>query len=247
MPVGIIAAGVGAAGAVAGAAINSSAVGSASKAATNAATANNQLESQIYNNNVQLAQPYINSGNTAESALNGFLGLGGDPAATQKAFQNYLASTGYQFNLNQGLDAVNQSKAAAGLLRSGSTLKALDTYGTGLADQYGQQYVGNLQNEVGTGQAAASGLTGAGQNYANAVSSNNNSAASATGNAAIAGANNTNALIGNAIKGFGAVAGGSSFGGTTGTSDYSNLNAFLLPNNSSFSPGGGNSSAIVGG
>jgi hypothetical protein len=105
MPVGIIAAGVGAAGAVAGAAINSSAVGSASQAATNAAQANNALESQIYNNNVQLAQPYITSGNTAESALNGFLGLGGDPAATQKAFQTYLASTGYQFNLNQGLDA----------------------------------------------------------------------------------------------------------------------------------------------
>jgi hypothetical protein len=215
MPVGIIAAGVGAAGAVGGALINSSATGAASQAATNAANANNQLETSIYNQNSANAQPYIAAGNTANTALQGFLGLGGDPAATQKAFQNYLNSTGYQFNLDQGLDAVNQSKAAAGLLRSGSAVKALDAYGTGLADQYGQQYVGNLQNEVSTGQSAASGLAGAGQSYANAVSSNNNSAASATGNAALANAANTNALITNAIKGFGSFAGQSSFGGSS--------------------------------
>jgi hypothetical protein len=246
MPVGLIAAGVGAAGAVAGAAINSSAIGSASQAATNAANANNQLESQIYDNNVKLATPYITSGNTAETALNGFLGLGGDPAATQKAFQDYLNSTGYQFNLNQGLNAVNQSKAAAGLLRSGSTLEALDNYGTGLADQYGQQYVGNLQNEVSTGQAAAGSLTGAGQSYANAVSANNNSAATTTANANLAGASNTNALIGNAIKGFGTLAGSSSYGGGGGI-DTSNLNAFELPNSTSFAGANTNSSAIIGG
>jgi len=245
MPVGLIAAGVGAAGAVAGAAINAGAVGSASQAATNAANANNQLETNIYNSNKALAQPYITSGNTAETALNGFLGLGGDPTATQTAFQNYLNSTGYQFNLNQGLNAVNQSKAAAGLLRSGSTLTALDNYGTGLADQYGQQYVGNLQNEVSTGASAASGLAGAGQNYANAVSGNNNSAATTTANAALAGASNTNALIGNAIKGFGTLAGGSSYG--TGGINTSNLNAFLLPGDTSFVGANNNSGAIIGG
>ena len=65
--------------------------------------------------------------------MNGFLGLGGDPAATQAAFNTYLNSTGYQFNRQQGLDAVNQSKASQGLFNSGSTLEALDNYATGEA------------------------------------------------------------------------------------------------------------------
>jgi hypothetical protein len=237
MPVGLIAAGVGAAGAVAGAAINAGAVGSASQAATNAANANNQLETNIYNSNKALAQPYITSGNTAETALNGFLGLGGDPTATQTAFQNYLNSTGYQFNLNQGLDAVQQSKAASGLLNSGSTLKALDQFGTNEANQYGQQYVGNLQNTVATGAGAANALAGEGETYANAVSGNNNSAATASANAGLASAASTNALIGQALSAYGTTRGASSFGGgnaMTGSTGYST--AFNQPG---YAPFGG--------
>lgn len=216
MPIALIGGLVAAGGAVAGAAISSSASGHASDAAANAAAQNNALQSQIYNSNKDLAQPYITGGNNAETALQGFLGLGGDPAATQKAFDNYLNSTGYQFNLNQGLDAAEQSAAAKGLLNSGATFKALDQFGTGLADRYGQQYVGNLQNLTDTGQRAAGSLTGAGQSYANAVSGNNNNAATVSGNAAIAGAANTNNLIGNAINAFGAYRGGSSYGGGGG-------------------------------
>jgi hypothetical protein len=212
------------AGTVAGAAISGSAADSAAKTASDTASANNALQSQVYNSNKGLAQPYIDAGDTAETALNGFLGLGGDPAATQKAFNDYLNSTGYQFNLDQGLDAVTQSKAASGLLGSGSTAKALDSYATGEADQYGQQYVGNLQNEVSTGQNAVNALTGAGQSYANAVSSNNNNAASVTANAGITGAAQTNALINTALAAYGTSRGGTSYGGGT-----SSGNAFNQP------------------
>lgn len=220
------------AGTVAGAAISGSAADNAAHTAANTAAENNALQSQIYGSNKALAQPYVDAGDHAETALNGFLGLGGDPAATQKAFNDYLNSTGYQFNRSQGLGAVSQSKAAAGLLGSGSTLKALDAYGTGLADQYGQQYVGNLQNEVSTGQNAVSGLTGAGQSYANAVSSNNNTAAATAANAGLSGASNTNALIGNALSAYGALRGQSSFG--AGGAAYSN--AFNQPG---YAPFGG--------
>jgi hypothetical protein len=79
--------------------------------------------------------------------------------------------------------------------------------------KYFQQYVGNLQNLVGTGSGSANALAGQGQSYANAVSANNNSAASAAGNAGIAGANAINALIGNAFNAYGLGRGGSSFGG----------------------------------
>jgi len=101
---------------------------------------------------------------------------------------------------------------ARGMGNSGATLKALDQYGTGLADTYGQQYVGNLQNEVSTGVSATNALAGEGENYANAVSSNNNSAASATGNAAIASGNAFTGILNSAVSAFNAARGGTSYG-----------------------------------
>jgi hypothetical protein len=201
------------AGAVGGALISSHAANNASSAAANAASQNNALQKEIYDSNKGLEAPFINSGYGAETELNGFLGLGGDPTATQAAFQKYLNSTGYQFDLSQGLDAVAQSKAASGLLGSGSLVKALDAYGTGLAQQYGQQYVQNLEYETGLGANSANALAGQGQSYANAVSANNNSAASASGNASLASANAINGLIGNAFSAYGMARGASSYGG----------------------------------
>jgi hypothetical protein len=105
---------------------------------------NNALQSQIYQSNKGMIQPYVDRGNAAGDELNGFLSLGGDPAKTKAAFDAYLNSTGYQFNYDQGINAVNSDRAASGLLNSGSTLKALDEFGTGLPDSYGQQYADNL-------------------------------------------------------------------------------------------------------
>ena len=207
---------IGGVAAIGGALISSSAVGAASKAATNAAAQNDALQQQIYDSNKALITPYVDAGNAANTELEGFLGLNGDPAASQAALNTYLNSTGYQFNLNQGLDAVTQSKAAAGLLDSGSTVKALDAYATGEADQYGQQYEQNLAGEVGTGVRAVNALTGAGTNYANQVSANNNSAATNQGNAAIAGANLDTSLISNALSAYALGRGQSSFGGGSG-------------------------------
>lgn len=214
MPVAIPLAIVGAAGLGAGASLIGS--GEAAGAAKSAASQSNALQSQIYGQNSANAQPYIQAGDAANTALQGFLGIGGDPAASQKALSNYLNSTGYQFNLNQGLNAVETSKAAQGLLGSGSTLQALDGFATGKANQYGQQYEQNLQNVASTGQAAAGALAGEGQSYANAVSANNTNAANATGNAFLSGANTVNGLVGNAMNAFNFAKGGSSFGGGSG-------------------------------
>jgi hypothetical protein len=217
MPAAIPALIIGGAG-LAGAALSSSAAGSAAQDAENAATQNNALESQIYQNNTRLETPYINAGDTAESALMGFLGLGGDPQATDQAFNDYLNSTGYQFALNQGLGGVAQTKAAQGLLGSGSLVKALDSYGTGLAQQYGQQYVGNLQNMTNTGAGAANALAGFGQNYAGQVSTNNNNAATAAGNAATTSANAFSNALNGAAGIYGRNTGQSSFGAGAGSS-----------------------------
>jgi hypothetical protein len=214
IPLAIVAAaGVGAAGsAIAG--------GEAASAAKSAASQNNALESQIYQTNSANEAPYIQSGDAANTALQGFLGIGGNPQASQTALNNYLNSTGYQFNLNQGLDAVQSSAAAKGLLGSGATLEGIDSYATGLADQYGQQYESDLSGVASTGAGAANALAGQGENYASQVSTNNNSAASATANAALSGSASANNLIGNALTAYAYGQGGSSFGG-------SGSNAFL--------------------
>lgn len=231
MPIALI----GAVAGVAGAAISAGATNHAASVAANAAAQNNALQSQIYGVNSANAAPYIAAGDKADTALQGFLGLGGDPAATQKAFDSYLGSTGYNFTRQQGLDAVTQSKAASGLLGSGATLKALDSYGTGLAQQYGQQYVGNLQGVAGTGQAAASGLASAGQAYANAAGVNTTNAANTAANAGLANANTVNGLIGNALTAWGPTRGQSSFGGAGGSAGSGGNSAFL----NAFNIGGG--------
>lgn len=226
MPIALIGAGLAAAGGVASAVIGSNAAGHASDVAAATAAANNALQEQIYNSNKALETPYINAGNTANTELLGFLGLGGSAEASHAALQTYLNSTGYQFARDSGLEAVTNNKAAAGLLKSGSTLKALDAFGTNIANQYGQQYVGNLQNVVGTGAGAANALSGTGAAYANSVSSNNNNAATVAGNAAIAGANSINGAISNAINAFGAIRGNSSF--QPNDSQYNGVNPFQI-------------------
>lgn len=215
MPIGLISAGVVAAGAVGGALINSGAANNASNEAATAAANNNALQSQIYQSNKGLIQPYVNQGYAASNELNGFLGLGGSPQASQAALNTYLNSTGYQFDKNEGMSAITGSKAASGLLNSGSTLEALDQFGTGLANQYGQQYVGNLENVSNTGVESINALTGAGTNYANQVSANNNSAASAAGNAGIASANAATGGINSALNAFATLQGQNSIGSTS--------------------------------
>jgi len=216
MPIGVVGAIIGASVIGAGASLISA--HSASSAASNAAAQNNALEGQIYQSNKALEEPYIQGGDAAEQELLGFLGLGGDPGATDAAFQKYLNSTGYQFAFNQGQDAVATSKAAAGMLGSGSLVKALDAYGTGLAEQYGQQYVGDLQNLTGTGASSANALAGQGQAYAGQVSANNNSAASASANADLAAGNSISGLAGNALNAYALSRGLSSYGGGAGGS-----------------------------
>ena len=212
MPIALIAAAVGAVGAIGGAVISSHAANNATNAAANAAAANNALSSQEFNTIKGDVQPYIDRGNTAADALQGFLGLGGDPAKTQAAFNNYLNSTGYQFDLNQGLQAAEQSKAAQGLYNSGATLKALNAFGTGEAQRYGDAYAGRLAGVSDQGQQAIRDLSGAGNANVTNQSNNNNSAATAAGNASLANASNINGLIGQAFNAYGTLRGASSYG-----------------------------------
>ncbi len=76
-----------------------------------------------------------NNDNTGSSmgALGGGMYQGG-PFSMPSASE-FQQSPGYQFARDQGLQAIQRSAAARGTLLTGGTLKALDQYGTGVANQ----------------------------------------------------------------------------------------------------------------
>lgn len=208
MPVAALA--IGAVGSIASAAISSSAASKASKAATSAAAANNTLARDTYASNAANLNPAVSRGNTAGDYVQRLMGLGGDATDATKAFGTYRDSTGYQFQLNEGLGAVNSNAYARGMGDSGATLKALQQRGNDVASQSFNTYLSNLQNVSSQGTQAASSLAGVGTDYVRQVSSNNNNAADAVGNAALFKASNISGTVNNLINA-GAYAYGSSY------------------------------------
>ena len=109
-----------------------------------------------------------------------------------------LAQTpGYQFALQQGLQATQSGFAAQGLGQSGPALKGAAQYAEGLASTTYQQQLSNFFNLMSSGQSAAAGLGGLGLQSAGQAGgfSTSGAAASAGG---LVGA--TNALGGGALN-----------------------------------------------
>lgn len=113
--------------------------------------AQNYLTGQLSNENAN-SQPYLQAGAQATNQLSNALAPGGSltqqfgqfqaPTAAQAA-----AMPGYQFQLQQGENALQNSAAAKGGLLSSGTAKALDQYSQGLAST---DY-GNLFNQALSG------------------------------------------------------------------------------------------------
>lgn len=177
MPWAVAAAGVTAAAGLAGSAMQSSA----------AKSGQNQAQAQFAAQRSDLA-PYRDASVQTLGAQTDLLGLNG-PDAANAAFANYQTSPGYQWQLDQGLRAVDAGAAAKGLLRSGATLKAEQTFGQGLADQDFTNYYNRLYNLSQLGENAAAG--GA-------------STANAAGASANAAGNTQASIYGDAAKGLGA-------------------------------------------
>lgn len=154
----------------------------------------------------------IGGGTFNASGTPATVGTQGQPApqtaqqAANDAFNIFKNSTGYQFRVNEGQNALNSGYAGSGLLQSGAALRALDDYRQNMASNEFGNYMAYLGNQQGVGLSGASAVAGVGQNYANSVMQNNNSAGTAAANAALArGANNP---FGNALG----ILGGGLFG-----------------------------------
>lgn len=107
--------------------------------------------------------PQIGAGVGSSNALAALLGVRGGPAAQEGAFQKFLNSSGYKFQLGEGTNAITGNAASRGLLNSGSTLKKLNQYGQGIASNYLQQYMAGLSGLSQQGLDAGGLVSNAGQ------------------------------------------------------------------------------------
>ncbi len=106
--------------------------------------------------------PFINQGTQASSSMANLLGLNGTSAQTQ-GFDNWRKSTGYDFGLNQGVNAITGSAAAKGLLNSGATARALSQFGQDYGATKFGDYMSQLQGLVNPAIQAGGLITNAGQ------------------------------------------------------------------------------------
>lgn len=103
-----------------------------------------------------LYQPMVQGGGNAYQAYLNATGANG-AAGSQAATQAFQASPGYQYAMDQALNAVQRSAAARGGLAGGNATADILKTATGLADQGYQQYVNNLGNAA---QSYNTGLSG---------------------------------------------------------------------------------------
>jgi hypothetical protein len=192
----IAAAGIGAAGALGASSTQANASQNAAQLQAQEAQNALNVNQQQFATNQQNIQPFLKAGQNAVGELGGLTNTPGQGLLTPWT-QQFQAPTaeqaaqtpGYQFQLQQGENALQNSAAAQGNLLSGGTGAALEQYGQGLASenyqqvynnaltQYQQsynQFENNQSNEynrlaglAGTGQTAATQLGQLGQQSAN--------------------------------------------------------------------------------
>lgn len=181
---------IGAVGAIASSAIGSSASSDAAQTQANSAQNATNAQLQMFNQTQQNLNPFIKSGTNALATLQSQIGIGANGAFNPNAplvkpftQADFQSSPGYGFQMSQGIDAIQNSASAAGGIKGGNTLKSLDTFGQGIANQdwwnaYNaytqrqQQQYGMINNFVGSGQNAAAGLGAISANVGNQVGSN---------------------------------------------------------------------------
>lgn len=203
--------GVSAAGAIGGAAISSNAAGNAASTQASAADqaaqlqateAQNALDFQKQQWTTQQANlaPWLTAGKGALSNLSGLLSTPGQGLLTpwSSTFTPPTAATeandpGYQFRLQQGEGALENSAAASGSLESGNTLEAQQEFGQNYASneysnvynralqQYQQNYGIFENNQTNTFNRLAA-LSGTGQTAGTTLGTEGQQAAQNEGN-----------------------------------------------------------------
>lgn len=103
-----------------------------------------------------------NFGGLQEGAATGAGGLKALLAGDTSGFDQFKKSTGFDFMSEQGSRGITGNAAARGLLRSGSSGKALMDYGNQMNNQYANNYMDRLGQQADMGFKAGSLISGAG-------------------------------------------------------------------------------------
>jgi len=108
--------------------------------------------------------------NAGTTQLGNVLGLNGQPGSAA-AMQTLQATPGYQFQTQQGNNAVNAAEAAGGNLNSGKQQTDLSQFNQGLAGTTYNNYVSQLQPYLGYSSSSAAGIGGLSSGLGNQLSS----------------------------------------------------------------------------
>ncbi len=122
--------------------------------------------------------------NQAQDLYNQYSAKG--PATAADVSNIITNQPGYQYQMSQGINAIQNAAGATGALNSSNLLNNLNNFGQGMANQYYQQYLGNLATEANLGQGAANSLVGAAQNSGQGVASLLSNLGNTQANAALA-------------------------------------------------------------
>lgn len=168
MPWGVVA------GAAIGAVASSSAASKGAKASQRATDATVAEQARQYDQTREDFAPARNLGNAAILDINRLYGrnmntdgtVGGSGAPNMDVF---FQSPDYQFNLQQGQQAIDRSLAARGRILSGAGVKAGARFAQGLASTEFGNFYNRLASQAGLGQAATGSTAAAGANAANNI------------------------------------------------------------------------------
>ena len=195
----------------------SNATNNATDASVRANQQNIALQQGIYDETSANFAPYREAGLEGFNALSSELGLGPAPSG----YDGFQATPGYEFAFNEGQRAIEGSAAAGGNLRSGATMKALNDYGQGMANQEYGNHLSRLGSFAQMGQAAAGNQAAAAQNFGNASGNALNNIGNAQAAGAIAQGNMQTGMVNNLLNagamgymmgGSGGLFGGNSWG-----------------------------------
>ena len=177
-----------AAGAIGGALITSDASKSAANTQANAANQASQVEQNQFNQTQANLAPYMQQGQVSLADINKLMA---DPSMVSKL-------PGYQFQMQQGTDAVMHGASANGL--TGNTLKALSDYGQGTASSYYNNYWNQLMQMANLGQTSAAGVGNIGASTANSIGQNTIGAGNAIAASQVGSASAINSGVSNGIQ-----------------------------------------------
>lgn len=169
-------------GSVVGGALNYMGSQNAASAETSAANTAAGAQLSMFGQEQATEQPYVQAGTNALSQINQNMGYFNQPFTMQQ----FQQSPGYQFSLQQGQQAIQNSSAAQGGLVSGAQQAALNNYSQNMANNEYQNAFNNYQTQTTNSYNRLAGIAQLGQG-----------AAANTGSAAIqTGANLSNVAVG---------------------------------------------------